>query len=72
MKYKDTLIYKTTSNYSILHILNGDEAAYLASRIELNNLNSLIDTFIKCSNEFKFAANIRSFYEIVILFLDDY
>ena len=64
---KDTLIYKTTSNYSILHILNGDEAAYLASRIELNNLNSLIDTFIKCSNEFKFAANIRSFYEIVIL-----
>jgi hypothetical protein len=64
---KDTLIYKTTQNYSILHILNGDEGAYLASRIELDKLNSLIDTFIKCSNEFKFAANIRSFYEIVIL-----
>ena len=64
---KDTLIYKTTSNYSILHILTENEATYLASRIELDKLNSLIDTFIKCANEFKYAANIRSFYEIVIL-----
>ena len=64
---KDTLIYKTTSNDSILHILNGDEASYLSQRVQLDKLNSLIDTFIKCSNEFKYAANIRSFYEIVIL-----
>ena len=64
---KDTLIYKTTSNYSILHILTEDEASYLSSRVELDKLNQLIETFIKCSNEFKYAANIRSFYEIVIL-----
>ena len=64
---KDTLIYKTTSNYSILHILTADEASYLADRVDLETLNSLIDTFIKCANEFKYAANIRSFYEIVIL-----
>ena len=64
---KDTLIYKTTSNYSILHILDAEEGKYLASRISLDKLNSLIDTFIKCANEFKYAANIRSFYEIVIL-----
>lgn len=64
---KDTLIIKTTNNPSILTLLDEDEAKQIAEICSIDNINYLISEFIKCQNEFKNTANIKSFFEIVIL-----
>lgn len=64
---KDTLIIKTTNNPSILTLLDEDEAKQIAEICSIDNINYLISEFIKCQNEFKNTANIKSFFEIAIL-----
>lgn len=64
---KDALIIKTTNNPSILTLLDEDEAKQIAEICSIDNINYLISEFIKCQNEFKNTANIKSFFEIVIL-----
>lgn len=67
LSLKDSLIYLTTKNTSILTILNEEDVKQILNFAQLEHINYLIEEFMKCSNEFKYVANIKSFYEIIVL-----
>ncbi len=64
---KDVLIYKKTKDENELTKLNEQDAADLASAIEIRKLHEMIGSFLRLQLDFKTASNIKTMFEVALL-----
>lgn len=69
---KDALIYQVTKEDVLLQILNEEEAKLISETLNTNFINDMIKELVKCQNDFKNVANIKSLLEVVLLRLATY
>ncbi len=64
---KDSLVYSKTNSSTLLEYIKEDDAKYVNSLFNDEDINSLIDLFMECKNQFKTSSNPSFVFEIYLL-----
>ena len=64
---KDALIYHKTENKDLLIYLRENEVQVITSKLEIRDLNFIIENLLKAQTEYRFASDIKNIFEVTLL-----